>query len=102
MRSARLPAVKTLCDFDFTFQPSVTREQIESHTRSLIDRKENVLLLGPPGVGKTHLALILSSGCRGERPQRRLHDAGRPAALLEEAQAAGRLAHRFRSWASPA
>ncbi|MBK6781246.1 MAG: ATP-binding protein [Gemmatimonadetes bacterium] len=56
MRSARLPAVKTLADFDFSFQPSVKREQIDSlHTLGFLERKENVVLLGPPGVGKTHL-----------------------------------------------
>ncbi len=57
-RASRLPAIKTLVDFDFSFQPSVRREQIESlHTLGFIERKENVVFLGPPGVGKTHLAL---------------------------------------------
>ncbi len=55
MRSSRLPAVKTLEDFDFSFQPSIKREQIESlHELGFIERKENVVFLGPPGVGKTH------------------------------------------------
>jgi hypothetical protein len=54
MRSSRLPAVKTLESFDFSFQPSIKREQIESlHELGFVDRKENVVLLGPPGVGKT-------------------------------------------------
>ena len=62
MRSSRLPAVKTLETFDFSFQPSIKREQIESlHELNFIDRKENVVLLGPPGVGKTHLAISLAS-----------------------------------------
>ena len=61
MRSSRLPAVKTLADFDFTFQPSIKREQVESlHELSFLDRKENVIFLGPPGVGKTHLAISLA------------------------------------------
>lgn len=61
MRSSRLPVVKTLRDFDFSFQPSVKREQLESlHTLGFIERKENVVFLGPPGVGKTHLALSLA------------------------------------------
>jgi hypothetical protein len=55
MRSSRLPAIKTLTDFDFTFQPSLKREQIDSlHTLGFIERRENVIFLGPPGVGKTH------------------------------------------------
>lgn len=61
MRCSRLPAAKTLADFDFTFQPSLKREQIESlHTLGFIERKENVILLGPPGVGKTHHAIALA------------------------------------------
>ena len=61
MRASRLPAVKTLADFDFSFQPSIKREQIDSlHELSFLDRKENVVFLGPPGVGKTHLAISLA------------------------------------------
>jgi len=61
MRSSRLPAVKTLETFEFSFQPSIKREQIESlHELNFIDRKENVVLLGPPGVGETHLAISLA------------------------------------------
>lgn len=61
MRSSRLPAVKTLADFDFSFQPSIKREQIESlHELGFLERKENVMLLEPPGVGKTHLAISLA------------------------------------------
>ena len=62
MRSSRLPAVKTLAQFDFTFQPSIKREQIESlHELGCLDRAENVILLGPPGVGCEHH----SAACRG-------------------------------------
>lgn len=61
MRSSRLPAVKTLDEFDFSFQPSIKREQIDNlHELGFIERKENVVLLGPPGVGKTHLAISLA------------------------------------------
>ena len=61
MRSSRLPAVKTLAQFDFAFQPSIKREQIESlHELGFLDRRENVIFLGPPGVGKTHLAISLA------------------------------------------
>jgi DNA replication protein DnaC len=61
MRSSRLPAVKQLHDFDFTFQASLRREQIDSlHELGFVERKENVIFLGPPGVGKTHLAISLA------------------------------------------
>ena len=58
MCSNWLPAVKTLEEFDFAFQPSLRREQIDSlHELDFIRRKENVVFLGAPGVGKTHLAI---------------------------------------------
>ena len=52
---------KTLEEFDFTFQPSIDARQVkELSTLAFAARKENVILLGPPGVGKTHLAVGLS------------------------------------------
>lgn len=61
MRTSRLPAVKTLAQFDFAFQPSVKREQVESlHELGFLCRQENVILLGPPRVGKIHLAISLA------------------------------------------
>jgi DNA replication protein DnaC len=96
MRSSRLPAVKTLESFEFSFQPSVKREQIESlHELGFIDRKENVVLLGPPGVGKTHLAISLAVAAaqRGRRVYYgTLIDL---ITSLEEAQAAGNLKRRL-------
>jgi len=96
MRSSRLPAVKTLESFDFSFQPSIKREQIESlHELGFIERKENVVLLGPPGVGKTHLAisLAIAAAQRGRRVYYgTLIDL---ITSLEEAQAAGQLSRRL-------
>jgi DNA replication protein DnaC len=57
---ARFPFVKTLESFDFNFQPSVEKKRIlELATCRFIANGENVVLLGPPGVGKTHLAVGL-------------------------------------------
>jgi len=57
---ARLPWVKTLDQFDFSFQPSLDRKVVrELAGLGFVERAENVVLLGPPGVGKTHLALAL-------------------------------------------
>ena len=57
---ARFPWVKTLEQFDFDFQPSLDRKQVrELAGMSFVERAHNVILLGAPGVGKTHLAIGL-------------------------------------------
>jgi len=102
MRSSRLPAVKTLEEFDFSFQPSIKRDQIESLAElSFLERKENVVLLGPPGVGKTHLAIGLAIAAA--QSGRRVYY-GTLADLvtsLEEARAAGALKRRLAVLAAP-
>jgi len=54
-RLAGFPARKTLEEFDFVFQASVSKKQVaELGSCAFVERAENVVLLGPPGVGKTH------------------------------------------------
>jgi len=54
------PFQKTLDAFDFTFQPSIDKNQmLELATMRFVENRENVVFLGPPGVGKTHLAVAL-------------------------------------------
>jgi DNA replication protein DnaC len=60
LQQARFPWVKTVEQFDFSFQPSIDRKVIrELAGTGFVDRAENVVFLGPPGVGKTHLAIGL-------------------------------------------
>lgn len=60
LRQARFPWIKTLEQFEFDFQPSLDRRQVrEQAGLSFVDRAHNVVVLGPPGVGKTHLAIAL-------------------------------------------
>jgi DNA replication protein DnaC len=57
---AHFPCIKTLDQFEFDFQPSLSARQIqELATLRFVAHGENILLLGPPGVGKTHLAIAL-------------------------------------------
>ncbi|MDB4917537.1 MAG: dnaC 1 [Gemmatimonadetes bacterium] len=102
MRSSRLPAVKMLTDFDFSFQPSVKREQLESlHTLGFLERKENVVFLGPPGVGKTHLAISLAIAAAESGRRVYYGTLGDLITSLEEASQAGRLLHRMKTLSFP-
>ena len=60
LKLAHFPAVKELAGFDFEAQPSLDKGQVrELSTGRFIANGEAVLLLGPPGVGKTHLAVAI-------------------------------------------
>src|SRR5437868_6389348 len=92
IKTARFPARKTLEEFDFTFQRSVKKTVIE-HLGQLdfLHAKENVILLGPPGTGKTHIAIAL--GIRACLAGQRVifKTATEWVALLAEQQRQGRL-----------
>jgi DNA replication protein DnaC len=61
LKAAKLPSRKILEEFDFAFQPSIDERQLwELAELSFVKTNRNVVFLGPPGVGKTHLALSLA------------------------------------------
>ena len=60
-KRAKLPFEKGIEDFDFTFQPSIKKQEIlELATCRFIEKKANLLLIGQPGTGKTHLSVALA------------------------------------------
>ena len=57
IKAAAFPFVKELKDFDFEFQPSVNEQEMRELTNlGFLEKNENIVFLGPSGVGKTHLA----------------------------------------------
>ena len=97
IKAARFPARKTLEEFDFSFQRSVQKTLV-LHLGQLdfLQAKDNVVLLGPPGTGKSHLAIALSiRAClAGQRVL--FATATEWVARLGDAQRLGRLAEELR------
>lgn len=57
IKVAHFPYIKTINEFDFDYQPSINKEQIKDlSTLRFLEENKNILFLGSPGVGKTHLA----------------------------------------------
>lgn len=61
-KKASFPSLKRLDEFDFRFQTTITKKQVQSLLDfRFIDERENIIFIGPPGVGKTHLGMGIGS-----------------------------------------
>lgn len=102
LRLSRLPHHKTLDEYDFSFQPELDPRKIKDlATLSFVEAKANAALLGPPGVGKTHIAIALAvAACRAGYSIyfTSLDDMVRN---LKAAEAAGRLTSKLGSYLRP-
>ena len=102
MRFSKLPAHKTLEQFDFTAQPTLDRRLVEDlATLRFVEEKSNCLLIGPPGVGKTHLAIAL--GHKAVHAGYRVYYTTAADLVARTSRAAmdGRWANTMRFWAGP-
>jgi DNA replication protein DnaC len=95
LKNARFPVIKELADFDFSCLPMLNKTQILDLARGeYIQQKQGLILIGNPGLGKTHLALgLASAACREGRRVRFWTAAGLVNELIQ-AQDEHRL-HRF-------
>jgi len=103
LHASGLPHHKTLDEFDFTFQPGLDVRKIRDlATAAFIEAKANIALLGPPGVGKSHLACSLAvAACNSGYSvlYATLDDMVR---RLRAADAAGRLPSQLKAYCRPA
>jgi len=99
---AHFPAVKTLDEFDFKFQPSVDQKLVrELATGRFIANAENVLVFGAPGVGKTHLAIGLGRAAVETGHSTLFVSATALLAGLARAETEGQLAEKLAFFAKP-
>lgn len=100
VKVANFPFLKTLDDFDFDFQPSSNREEIYGLERlDFLENKENVIFIGSPGVGKTHLSVALGVEAAKNRKSTYFVNCHELILDLKEAQKENRLEKRLKHYA---
>jgi DNA replication protein DnaC len=99
---ARFPFVKPLETFDFSYQPSIDAKQVNQLASChFIEHGDNVIVLGPPGVGKTHLAVSLGMKAIEAGYRVLFTTAAHLIATLTQAHAQGRLDVKLKVFTTP-
>jgi DNA replication protein DnaC len=99
---ARFPFVKPLETFDFTYQPSIDAKQVQQLASChFIEHGDNILVLGPPGVGKTHLAVALGLKAIEAGYRVLFTTAANLIATLTKAHGEGRLDEKLKFFTTP-
>lgn len=92
LKFAGLPSIKRLEDYDFSFATGAPKKQIQSyHSLTFIERQENIVFLGPSGVGKSHLAMSLGYQATQQGLKTRFITAADLMLQLSAAKSQGRL-----------
>jgi len=99
---AKFPFVKSMDTFEFSYQPSIDKKQIEGLASChFIEHGDNVIILGPPGVGKTHLSVALGLKAIEAGYRVLFTTAANLIATLTKAQADGRFEEKLKMFTTP-
>ncbi|WP_420976306.1 IS21-like element helper ATPase IstB [Bacillus vallismortis] len=102
IQRSKLPYTKTIHDFDFSFQPSVSEQRVkETLTCRFISNGENRILLGPPCVGKTHLAISFALEALTQGFKTLFLTAEEMVAECRKAESKGTLTRLINRWSRP-
>lgn len=97
VKVANFPFLKTMEEFDFSFQPTLNKEQLMGYKRlDFLDRQENLLFIGSPGVGKTHLSVSIGIEAARNRKSTYFTNCTDLLMNLKKAKAENRLEQRLK------
>lgn len=101
IKTAHFPFIKTFEDFDFSFQPSIVKDEIlDLKNLRFVDSAENIILVGTPGVGKTHIATSIGIESSKNRHQTYFITAHELISQLKKAQLENTLMRRLKHFTS--
>jgi DNA replication protein DnaC len=102
LRFAHYPLRKTLAEFELDYQPSIDRKVVaELSTLRFVEERRNVLLLGPPGVGKTHIGIALGIAATEAGYRTYFTTASDLVAALQGAHLEGNSSAKMRTFTGP-